>query len=129
MTITQFRRIAVSLPGAEERAHMGHPDFRVGNKIFATLGSPDKLWGMVKLTPEQQQVYLRNHADGFTPAAGAWGRNGCTLVRLGSADPETVGQAMTDAWKLAQMTPATRPRSAKNAAQKPKQRSTKQRSA
>ena len=123
MTAAQFRRIAAGLPGAEERAHMGHPDFRVGNKIFATLGSPDKLWGMVKLTPDQQQVYLQNNPDTFTPAAGAWGRNGCTLVRLGSADPETVGQAMTDAWKLAQMAPATRARSARMAAQKPKQRS------
>jgi hypothetical protein len=123
MTVAQFRRIAVSLPGAEERAHMGHPDFRVGNKIFATLGSPDKLWGMVKITPEQQQTYLQNEPEVFTPAAGAWGRNGCTLVRLAIADPDTVGQAMTDAWKLAQMTPATRGRSAKRTAQKSKQRS------
>ena len=114
MTTAQFRRIAVSLPGAEERAHMGHPDFRVGNKIFATLGSPDKLWGMVKLTPEQQQIYLQNDSDAFQPAAGAWGRHGCTLVRLASADAEIVGQAMTDAWKQAQVVPDTRrqPRSA-----------------
>ena len=113
MTISQFRRIAVSLPGAEERAHMGRPDFRVGNKIFATLGSPDKLWGMVKLTPEQQQIYTQNAPDAFAPAAGAWGRAGCTLVRLADADPETVGQAMTEAWKLARTAPASRARSGK----------------
>jgi hypothetical protein len=108
MTITQFRRIATSLPGAEERAHMGHPDFRVGNKIFATLGSPDKLWGMVKLTPEQQKVYMENNPNVFTPAAGAWGRNGCTLVRLAPADREIAGQALTDAWNLAQRLAAAR---------------------
>jgi hypothetical protein len=118
MTISQFRRVAVSLPGTEERAHMGHPDFRVGNKIFATLGSPDKLWGMVKLTPEQQQTYLQSDPDAFRPAAGAWGRNGCTLVRLSSADPEIVGQAVTDAWKQAQEAPAARKRSRKKAAKK-----------
>ena len=34
---------------------MGHPDFRVAGKIFATLG-PGEAWGMVKLTPAQQSA-------------------------------------------------------------------------
>ena len=32
---------------------MGHPDFRVGGKIFATLG-PEGDWGMVKVGPDEQ---------------------------------------------------------------------------
>jgi hypothetical protein len=99
MTVSQFRKLAVSLPGVEERAHMGHPDFRVAGKIFATLGYPDKDWGMVALTPEQQQDYLQSHPDVFVRAAGAWGRRGATLVRLKAADPEAAGGAMTAAWK------------------------------
>ena len=50
MTADEFRRIALSLPEAVEIGHMGHPDFRVRKKIFATLGYPDDAWGMVKLT-------------------------------------------------------------------------------
>lgn len=53
MTPSQFRHIALSLPDAVEGAHMGHADFRVGGKIFATLGHPDAAWGMVQLKPDQ----------------------------------------------------------------------------
>ena len=54
MTLAEFREIVLGFPSTEERSHMNHPDFRVGGKIFATLG-PDETWGMAKLTPEQQQ--------------------------------------------------------------------------
>ena len=55
MTDDDFRKIALSLPEAIESAHMGHPDFRVGGKIFATL-MPEDGWGMVKLTPDEQEA-------------------------------------------------------------------------
>ena len=71
MTADKFRNLALSLPEACESAHMGHPDFRVGGKIFATLG-PDEEWGMVKLTPEKQASFLRAEPDVFRPASGAW---------------------------------------------------------
>ena len=76
VTSAAFRRLALSLPEASEAAHMGHPDFRVRNKIFATLGSPDGGWGTVKLTPEQQGVLVEAEPAAFKPAAGAWGRRG-----------------------------------------------------
>lgn len=53
MTPDAFRKLALALDGVEESAHMGHPDFRVRGKIFATLGAPDASFGMVKPTPEQ----------------------------------------------------------------------------
>jgi len=59
VTSADFRRIALSLPQAVESAHMGHPDFRVGGKIFATI-SPDDTCGMVKLTLEQQHDFVRS---------------------------------------------------------------------
>ena len=85
MTADQFRRLALALPETEERSHMAHPDFRVRNKIFATLGYPDTGWGMVRLSPEQQATIIRADPDVFRPAAGAWGRNGSTLVQLANA--------------------------------------------
>jgi len=98
MTVNQFRRLALSLPEVEERGHMDHPDFRLGGKIFATLGYPDKSWGMVKLTPEQQRFYLPAHPNVFVPATGAWGIQGSTLIRLKDASLETVQEVMTAAW-------------------------------
>ena len=96
MTADEFREIALSFPGAEERSHMNHPDFRVGGKIFTTLG-PDLDWGMAKLTPEQQQVYLRNEQTSFKPAAGAWGAGGATIITLVHADENTVREALNAA--------------------------------
>ena len=101
MTATEFRRIALGMEDAIESAHMGHPDFRVNGRIFATLGHPDDTSGMVSLTPEQQQRFLADAPDTFTPASGAWGRQGATMVRLASADAETIGEAMTLAWQNA----------------------------
>lgn len=98
MTPDEFRRIALSMHGAAEGAHMGHPDFRANGRIFATL-YPDGESGMVKLTPDQQQEFMRANPATFVPASGAWGRQGCTTVRLGSIDEDTLGQAMTLAWQ------------------------------
>src|SRR5262249_25111618 len=99
MTAARFRRIALGLDGAEEREHMGHPDFRVNGRIFATL-TEDERKGMVKLTPDQQSAYIKADGTIFEPASGAWGRQGCTMVMLRKADEETIGAALTDAWPL-----------------------------
>jgi hypothetical protein len=98
MTANQFRKIVLGLDGAVEASHMNHPDFRVSGKIFATIHEGDAQ-GMVKLTPEQQERFLREHPSFFSPAAGAWGRQGSTIVRFADADPDVVGEAATLAWQ------------------------------
>ena len=98
MTSDEFRSIALSLPGAEERSHMDHPDFRVGGKIFATLG-PDLTWGMAKLTPAQQQDYLRMDSANFKPASGKWGTGGATVITLAYAEDDIVRNALHTAWQ------------------------------
>ena len=98
LTADDFRRIAVGMKDAHEGAHMGHPDFRASGKIFATI-HPDHLYGMVKLTPDEQQEFVRAHPSAFAPENGAWGRAGCTSVRLDAVDEETLGEAMTLAWQ------------------------------
>jgi hypothetical protein len=85
-----FRKLALGLPGAEERGHMGHPDFRADGHIFATLGYPDEKWAMVKLTPQQQAEFVQKEAEVFTPVKGKWGLRGATHVRLGSAESKSV---------------------------------------
>jgi len=98
MTAAGFRRLALALPGAMEGAHMGHPDFRAHGRIFATLQPGLKL-GMVKLTPAQQQEFVRREPDVFAPVKGAWGLQGCTTVVLSAAQDEILGEAMTLAWQ------------------------------
>lgn len=93
MTSADFRRIALAMKDATERAHMGHPDFRVNGRIFATL-HPDLKFAMVKLTPEQQREFVRR-SKAFAPENGAWGLQGCTSVRLDGVDEETLGEALT----------------------------------
>lgn len=93
----KLRRIALGMKGAIESAHMGHPDFRVNGRIFATLRDGDTL-GMVKLTPEQQQEFI-SRDPAFVPETGAWGRQGCTAVRLGAVDEEILGEALTVAYQ------------------------------
>lgn len=85
MTADQFRRLALALPETEERSHMAHPDFRVRNKIFATLDYPEAGWGMVRLLPEKQAEVIRAAPEVFRAAAGTWGRSGSTVVRLATA--------------------------------------------
>jgi hypothetical protein len=93
-----YRRMALRLDGAVEGAHMGHPDFRVNNRIFATLHH-DRTTGGLMLTPDQQREVMGAHPDAFTPASGAWGRAGATTVRLASVPEEALGEAMTLAWQ------------------------------
>ena len=98
MTPNMFRAMALKLPGAVESAHMGHPDFRAAGKIFATL-CPDGAWGMVKLTPEQQGVFVREQPGVFEAFDNAWGRWGCTKVHLKVATKGEVEPAMAAAWE------------------------------
>lgn len=77
---------------------MGHPDFRVSGKIFATLNG-DQSQGMASLTPELQADYMAADAS-FHPAAGAWGSKGSTLITLATTNVATVRSALAAAWEL-----------------------------
>ena len=108
MTPDAFRALALQLPGAIEDSHMGHPDFRVNGRIFATLGpKPDH--AMVKLPPDEQQDCVRRHRDAFEPISGAWGARGATRVFLSAAEEETVKRALTSAWRTVSEATTRRP--------------------
>jgi len=98
-TAALFRRLALAQPEATEGAHGGHPDFRVGNKVFASLGVPDGTSGMVRLTPEQQEMVIAAEPAVFSPSAGAWGRRGYTRMRLAAVDRTTLRDTLAMAWR------------------------------
>jgi hypothetical protein len=100
MTPSDFRRIALSLEGAEEGSHMGSPDFRVGGRIFATLAAEAQGYGNLMLNPDQQAIFVAEAPDIFIPIHGGWGRNGATHLKLSAADEDLVFGALQTAWKL-----------------------------
>jgi hypothetical protein len=108
MTPDQFRKLALSFPDTSEQSHMGHPDFRAREKIFATLGYPDEHWGMVKLSPEQQREFVAGEPKIFVPVKGEWGRRGCTNVHLHSASKNAVELALETAWQNVSIKAKTR---------------------
>jgi len=100
MNANDFRRIALSLKGAEESSHMGQPDFRVGGRIFATLASQKQGYGNLMLTPEQQAAFVEELPEVFVPIAGGWGRMGMTHIRLAAASEDVLTGALQTAYKL-----------------------------
>ena len=97
---SDFRRIALSLEGAEEGSHMGAPDFRVGGRIFATLASQDQGYGNLMLTPQHQADFVRELPEVFLPIRGGWGKMGMTHIRLAKASEDVLAGALRTAWKL-----------------------------
>jgi hypothetical protein len=97
--IALFRKLALSLEGATESAHMGHPDFRLNNRIFATLSYQDKGSGVLKLTPEQQESFVAERPDCFSPVHGGWGRSGMTFIHLEQADEALIQGALATAYR------------------------------
>ena len=112
MTGDAFRDLALALDGAIEASHMGHPDFRANGRIFATLRA-DERTGMVKLTPEQQAEFLRDHPAMFAPSPGAWGRQGCTDVVLKAAKTPAARAAMLLAYQAVMDKPKAKARHGK----------------
>ena len=100
MTAEDFRRIALSLPGAEQGSHMGAVDFRVGGRIFATLASVKQGYGNLMLDPEQQAAFVGELPEVFLPIPGGWGKNGATHIRLSAANEDVLSGALRTAWKL-----------------------------
>jgi len=100
VTAADFRRLALTLPGAEESSHMGAADFRVGGHIFATLASEAQGFGNLMLTPGVQAAFLADAPHIFLPIHGGWGRMGMTNIRLAEATEDELAGALQTAWKL-----------------------------
>jgi len=99
MTPAGFRKLALGLPNVAEQAHMGHPDFRVEGKIFATLDYPHAGWAAVGLTPYDQEYFVKTHPKAFIPVKGKWGEQGATNIVLRFATVAAVSAAINAAYE------------------------------
>ncbi len=113
MTAADFRRIALSLPHAEESSHMGSPDFRVGGRIFATLAAEKEGYGNLMLDLAHQADFIAEAPDVFLPIKGGWGRMGMTHIRLAQATEDILHGALHTAWKLRMQKNQSRSKSSK----------------
>src|SRR4051794_32006796 len=100
MTAADFRRIALSLEGAEEISHAGLPAFRVGGRGFASLASQAEGYGNLTLTLDQQASFVDEAPEIFLPIPGGWGKMGHTHIRLAAASEGVLTGALRTAWKL-----------------------------
>jgi hypothetical protein len=100
MNAADFRRLALSLEGAEEGSHFGAVDFRAGGRIFATLAAEKQGYGNLMITPEQQAMFVAEAPEVFVPIPGGWGRNGATHVVLAKVSEDVLLGALRTAWKL-----------------------------
>ena len=100
MNTADFRRLALSLEGAEEGSHFGAVDFRVDGRIFATLAAEKQGYGNLMITPEQQAMFMADAPEVFLPIPGGWGRNGATHVVLAKVSEDVLLGALRTAWKL-----------------------------
>lgn len=122
MTPAQFRKLALSMPGAEELSHMAHPDFRANGKIFAGLTKDEKT-ATLKLTPDVQATILDDASGAFAPAAGAWGRGGWTQVLLAKAPAAMMKSLVSEAWSNVAPKPKKKAATAPKARRSPPRRS------
>ncbi len=100
MTASDFRRIALSLPGVAEYSHASLPAFRIGGRKFASLASQAQGYGNLMLTPEQQASFVEEAPEVFLPIPGGFGRMGHTHIRLAAANEDVLTGALRAAWKL-----------------------------
>jgi hypothetical protein len=96
MVLSDFRRIALSMPETEESNGMGYTNFRTGRKSFATI---EDSMAVIRLTRDQQATFVATAPEVFAPDSGGWGRLGSTVVRLEAADETTVQVAVATAWR------------------------------
>ena len=100
MNANDFRELALGFDDAEDSAHMGAADFRVGGRIFATLAHEHLGFGNLMLSPELQQLLIAEAPEVFLPITGGWGRQGMTHIRLAEATPQQLLKGLQLAWNL-----------------------------
>jgi hypothetical protein len=91
-------RYALALPGVAQGSHFDIPDFRVAGKIFCTARTGEPV-AMVKLPQLLQSAVMTQYPEAITPAAGAWGRGGSTLVRVDLVAEALLADLIVSAWR------------------------------
>ncbi|MCU1623040.1 MAG: hypothetical protein JWL79_1885 [Frankiales bacterium] len=98
MRAAQLRRIALSLPEAEEVETWGQASFRVRRRMFCILGS-DGGHASLKATVETQAELIAADPAVYDVAPYV-GRHGWVRLDVALADTGEVAELLEDAWRL-----------------------------
>ena len=99
--IEVFRQISLSFPEATEEPHFEKTSFRVRKKIFATLSITDRV-AVLKLSVIDQSVFCSFDRTIISPANGAWGKQGWTMINLKRIRKNMLADALSTAyWEVA----------------------------
>ena len=97
LTLSEVRRLALSLPEATEEPHHGFPSFRVRKKIFATV--PESGYLNVMLGVDETEFAVS--ADPAACEKLHWGKQLAGVrVKLSASDRHFVQTMLREAWKL-----------------------------
>lgn len=96
VTMSAARKILLSLPDAREGAHMGHPDFRVNNRVFASLWPNKKKLAVIKLSIANQTALLQMDPEAYS--LNGWSRQGWTNVHLDKVTPTRFRTLAKESW-------------------------------
>ena len=102
-TVTDLRRIALSLEGTVEAPHMERSAFKVA-RIYATL-PPDGRSANLMLSLDEQEFRCQRSPAAYAPVAGGWGRMGYTTLTLSALTVDELREVLTIAWRMAQPRP------------------------
>ncbi|MBL7726787.1 MAG: MmcQ/YjbR family DNA-binding protein [Dinghuibacter sp.] len=98
VSVEDAQSMALSLPETLAGSHFHIADFRVNNKIFATIREAEGLM-MVQLTPHEQSVFCAFNPAVVYPVPGGWGLKGATFFVLKKVRKTMLADALTVAWK------------------------------
>lgn len=96
LTLAQARAIALAFPRAEESSHHGTPDFRVRNKIFATLRAEENV-SVLKLPVASHAGLIASQPRAFV--TNAWSKQGWLGVRLAEITGAEYRELVATAWR------------------------------
>jgi hypothetical protein len=98
VSAARVREMVSALDGTHEGAHHGHPDFRVRNKIFATLNETEERVAL-RLSAAEGRALAAAHPGRFRLVADrepiAWVSGG-----LETLEPTELADVLEEAWSL-----------------------------
>ncbi len=98
MTVMEARSIHLSFEGAYESEHMGHPDFRVANGIFATLW-PTQNRSVLRLPRHLADTLAQDKPDTYRVVSRSEGM-GWVSVHLPNADVDEFRELARESWQV-----------------------------
>jgi len=99
VSITTYKKLALSLPGSGEFSHFEKLSYKVKGKIFTTLDETNHT-ACVKLSPVDQSSFCIFDRTAFYPVNNKWGKAGWTNIDLKKVKKEMLVEALNTAYSL-----------------------------